>query len=122
MQWDLTGSSLGDSPKGSRSLLGAHREIIGRRSDDLPQECRRLPDWQKLGLSLSLFVEGIEKLARNTSGDHRKKTIRLTARMLEATGLAGGLVFTQRRSVVDTGVPQGGEPGSGHRPVSVEPL
>ncbi|RWW78687.1 hypothetical protein BHE74_00013076 [Ensete ventricosum] len=26
------------------------------------------------------FAEGIEKLARNTPGDHRKKTVRLTAR------------------------------------------
>ncbi|RZR96388.1 hypothetical protein BHM03_00025396 [Ensete ventricosum] len=54
MQWDLAGRSLGDSPKGSGSSLGACREIIGRRLDDLPQECRRLPDWRKLGLSLSL--------------------------------------------------------------------
>ncbi|RRT45283.1 hypothetical protein B296_00031415 [Ensete ventricosum] len=51
------------------------------------------------------FAEGIRKLVGNTSGDHRKKIERLTARMPEAAGLAGGLVFTQRRSVVDTGVP-----------------
>ncbi|RWV84006.1 hypothetical protein GW17_00054322 [Ensete ventricosum] len=56
MQWDLAGSSLGDSPKGSGNSLGACREITGRRPDDLPQECRRLPDWRKLGLSLSLWV------------------------------------------------------------------
>ncbi|RRT32906.1 hypothetical protein B296_00049206 [Ensete ventricosum] len=37
-------SSLGDSPKGSGSSLGARREITGRRLDDLPQECRRLPN------------------------------------------------------------------------------
>ncbi|RWW22267.1 hypothetical protein GW17_00013544 [Ensete ventricosum] len=54
MQWDLNGSSLGDSPKRSGNSLGACREITRRRPDDLPQECRRLPDWQKLGLSLSL--------------------------------------------------------------------
>ncbi|RZS24381.1 hypothetical protein BHM03_00057444 [Ensete ventricosum] len=36
--------SLGDSPKGSESSLGVRREITGRRPDDLPQECRRLPD------------------------------------------------------------------------------
>ncbi|RZR83251.1 hypothetical protein BHM03_00009832 [Ensete ventricosum] len=41
MQWDLAGSSLGHSPKGSESLLGARREITGRRPDDLLQECRR---------------------------------------------------------------------------------
>ncbi|RRT65981.1 hypothetical protein B296_00012670 [Ensete ventricosum] len=45
MQWDLTGSSLGDSPKRSGNSLGACREITRRRPDDLPQECRRLPDW-----------------------------------------------------------------------------
>ncbi|RWW69296.1 hypothetical protein BHE74_00023120 [Ensete ventricosum] len=55
MQWDLAGSSLGDSPKGLGSSLGVCREIIGRRPDDLPQEWRRLPDWRKLGLSLSLW-------------------------------------------------------------------
>ncbi|RWV80911.1 hypothetical protein GW17_00057736 [Ensete ventricosum] len=49
MQWDLAGSSLGDPSKGSGSSLGARREITGRRPDDLPQECRRLPDWRKLG-------------------------------------------------------------------------
>ncbi|RZR91227.1 hypothetical protein BHM03_00019309 [Ensete ventricosum] len=66
MQWDLTGSSLGDLPK------------------------------------------GIRKLAGNTSGDRRKKTERLTARMSEAVGLAGGSVFTQIRSIMDAGVPQEG--------------
>ncbi|RWV79336.1 hypothetical protein GW17_00059546 [Ensete ventricosum] len=55
MRWDLAESSLGDSPKGSGSSLGARWEIIGRRLDDLAQECRRLPDWWKLGLSLSLW-------------------------------------------------------------------
>ncbi|RRT42107.1 hypothetical protein B296_00036162 [Ensete ventricosum] len=52
------------------------------------------------------FAEGIENFTGNISEDHQKKTRRLTARMPEATGLAGGLVFTQRRSVVDAGVPQ----------------
>ncbi|RRT46575.1 hypothetical protein B296_00008077 [Ensete ventricosum] len=33
------------------------------------------------------FVEGIGKLVKSTSGDHRKKTKRLTARMSEVTGL-----------------------------------
>ncbi|RWV84451.1 hypothetical protein GW17_00053834 [Ensete ventricosum] len=66
-------------------------------------------------------VRRIGKLARNTLGDHRTKTVRLTARMPEATGLVGGLVFTQRRSVVDTGVPQGGL-GSGRKPVGADPL
>ncbi|RRT73084.1 hypothetical protein B296_00017727 [Ensete ventricosum] len=55
MHWDLVGSSLGDSPKGSGSSLGARQKITRRRPDNLPQECWRLPDWQKLGLSLSLW-------------------------------------------------------------------
>ncbi|RRT50605.1 hypothetical protein B296_00020356 [Ensete ventricosum] len=38
-------SSLGDSPKGSRSSLGTRREIARRSPKDLPQECRRLLDW-----------------------------------------------------------------------------
>ncbi|RZS25176.1 hypothetical protein BHM03_00058338 [Ensete ventricosum] len=33
-----------------------------------------------------------------------------------------GLVFTQRRSVVDMDVPQGGGLGSGRKPVGAEPL
>ncbi|RWW74845.1 hypothetical protein BHE74_00017189 [Ensete ventricosum] len=68
------------------------------------------------------FAEGIRKLAGNTSGDHRKKTGRLTTRMSEAIGLAGGLVFTQRRSVVDIGVLQEGGLGSGRRPLAAKPL
>ncbi|RZS28915.1 hypothetical protein BHM03_00062569 [Ensete ventricosum] len=55
MQWDIAGSSLGDSPKGSGSSLGARPKITGRRPYDLPQECWRLPDWWKLGISLSLW-------------------------------------------------------------------
>ncbi|RWV92886.1 hypothetical protein GW17_00044696 [Ensete ventricosum] len=54
-RWDLTGSSLGDSLKGSGSSLRARREITRRRPNDLSQECRRIPDWRKLGLSLSLW-------------------------------------------------------------------
>ncbi|RZR74192.1 hypothetical protein BHM03_00033385 [Ensete ventricosum] len=44
------------------------------------------------GISLEFarrFIEGIRKLVGNMSGDHRKKTIELIARMQEATGLAG---------------------------------
>ncbi|RWW30956.1 hypothetical protein BHE74_00052329 [Ensete ventricosum] len=37
------------------------------------------------------FTEGIEKLVGITLVDHRKKTRRLTVRMLEATGLVGWL-------------------------------
>ncbi|RWV83591.1 hypothetical protein GW17_00054775 [Ensete ventricosum] len=35
------------------------------------------------------FTEGIRKLARNMQGDHRKKTKKLTAKILEAVVLAG---------------------------------
>ncbi|RWV95558.1 hypothetical protein GW17_00041807 [Ensete ventricosum] len=40
--------------EGIRKLARARNEITERRSDDLPQECQRLPDLRKLGLSLSL--------------------------------------------------------------------
>ncbi|RRT55346.1 hypothetical protein B296_00022974 [Ensete ventricosum] len=67
------------------------------------------------------FAEGIGKLVGNTSGDRRKKTRRLVARMSEAVELAGlkckGLVFTQRRSVVDVDVPREGGLRSGRRPL-----
>ncbi|RWV95487.1 hypothetical protein BHE74_00011369 [Ensete ventricosum] len=49
-------SSLGDSPKGSGSSLGTRRKISRRRPKDLPQECRRLPDWRELGLSLACWL------------------------------------------------------------------
>ncbi|RZS25844.1 hypothetical protein BHM03_00059110 [Ensete ventricosum] len=39
------------------------------------------------------FAEGIGKLVGNTLGDHRKKTIGLTARMPEAVGLGGTLTI-----------------------------
>ncbi|RWW81582.1 hypothetical protein BHE74_00010008 [Ensete ventricosum] len=68
------------------------------------------------------FTEGIGKLTADTSGDRQKKTKRLVIRMSEAVGLAGGLVFTQRRLVVDAGVPQGEGLESGHKPISAEPL
>ncbi|RRT32139.1 hypothetical protein B296_00053015 [Ensete ventricosum] len=35
MRWDLTGSSLGDSPKGSGSSLGTRREIAGKKTRGL---------------------------------------------------------------------------------------
>ncbi|RRT34391.1 hypothetical protein B296_00038742 [Ensete ventricosum] len=56
---------------GPRSSLG-----IGLGSDDVVG-----PRWE--------FAEGIGKLARNMSGDHRKKTGRLTERISKAAKLAG---------------------------------
>ncbi|RRT67196.1 hypothetical protein B296_00006463, partial [Ensete ventricosum] len=66
------------------------------------------------------FAKRIGKLTRNMRGDHWKMTVILTARMPEAAILAGGLVFTQRRSVVDADVPQGGGLGSECRSVSAK--
>ncbi|RWV92399.1 hypothetical protein GW17_00045229 [Ensete ventricosum] len=40
-------SSLGDSPKGSRSSLEIRREIAGRIPKDSLQECQRMPDWRE---------------------------------------------------------------------------
>ncbi|RRT31869.1 hypothetical protein B296_00038929 [Ensete ventricosum] len=62
------------------------------------------------------FAEDIEKIAKNTLGDRQRRTVRLVARNI------GGLVFTQRRSIVDVDVPQGGRLGSGRKPVGAEPL
>ncbi|RWW24681.1 hypothetical protein GW17_00011014 [Ensete ventricosum] len=41
-------SSLGDSSKGSGNSLGTRWEIVGRRPENSPQECRRLPDWRDI--------------------------------------------------------------------------
>ncbi|RWV93556.1 hypothetical protein GW17_00043981 [Ensete ventricosum] len=59
-------SSLGIGP-GSDDTVGHRREFARR------------------------FAKGIGKLARNTLGDRRKKTGRLTARMSEAARLVGVL-------------------------------
>ncbi|RRT31308.1 hypothetical protein B296_00050139, partial [Ensete ventricosum] len=39
-------SSLGDSSKGLERSLGTCPEIAERKSEDSPQECQRLSDWQ----------------------------------------------------------------------------
>ncbi|RRT45167.1 hypothetical protein B296_00047973 [Ensete ventricosum] len=62
----------GDGPRSSLSI----RPRFGRCSGISLEFARR-------------FVEGIEKLAGNMSGDCQKKTIGLAIRMLEAVGLAG---------------------------------
>ncbi|RWV81975.1 hypothetical protein GW17_00056563 [Ensete ventricosum] len=93
---------------GPRLSLG-----IGPGSDDVMG-----PHWE----FARKFTEGIEKLTGNTLRDHWKKTERLIVRMREVIRLAGGLVFTQRRLALDTGVPQEGGLGSGRRPNGVEPL
>ncbi|RWW14611.1 hypothetical protein GW17_00021605 [Ensete ventricosum] len=56
------------------------------------------------------FTEGIGKLARNTLGDHRKKTIGLAARMLEDTRLDWkGTTFAK----ISTGKPSVSDCSSG---------
>ncbi|RZS16071.1 hypothetical protein BHM03_00048012 [Ensete ventricosum] len=47
------------------------------------------------------FTERIWNLAGNTPGDHQKKTGRLTARMPEATRLAGLTIGKLLRSVAE---------------------
>ncbi|RWV82083.1 hypothetical protein GW17_00056447 [Ensete ventricosum] len=42
MRWDLTRSSLGDSPKESGSSLGMRREIVGKKIGGL---AARLPEY-----------------------------------------------------------------------------
>ncbi|RZS03979.1 hypothetical protein BHM03_00034244 [Ensete ventricosum] len=57
MQWDLTRSSLGDSPKGSGSSLGTRREIAERRPEDSSQECRRLLDWREINYDFEKAIQ-----------------------------------------------------------------
>ncbi|RZR99154.1 hypothetical protein BHM03_00028644 [Ensete ventricosum] len=78
---DVVGNSLG----------------VGR---ELTKGIKSLPGWRK-GVR-----QKKTKTHRKIVGGSRKACReRLAVRMLEAVGLAGGLVFTQRRSVVDAGVP-----------------
>ncbi|RRT79919.1 hypothetical protein B296_00006134 [Ensete ventricosum] len=98
-----------------------HNGLVGTR---FTKDCPRLIS---IGLAETRefarrFAEGIRKLVGNTLGDYRKKTIRLTSRMLAVVGLAGGLVFIQRRLIVDAGVPHRGGLGSGRMSIVVEPL
>ncbi|RWV92814.1 hypothetical protein GW17_00044776 [Ensete ventricosum] len=100
---DAVGNSLGvgrELTKGIKSLPGWRKGVRQKKTKTR---------WKIVGGSRKAcrerFTEGIGKLAGNTPGDRQKKIRRLAVRMLEAVGLAGGLVFTQRRSVVDAGVP-----------------
>ncbi|RRT64967.1 hypothetical protein B296_00021408 [Ensete ventricosum] len=60
-----------DGPRSSLGIKSSSDDAVGSR-----HECARR------------FTEGIVKLAENMPGDRWKKTKKLTARMLEATGLA----------------------------------
>ncbi|RZR93274.1 hypothetical protein BHM03_00021738 [Ensete ventricosum] len=72
----MTGAMELQPDDGLRTSLSI-RPGFGRCSGISPEFARR-------------FAEGIGKLVVNMSGDCRKNTIGLTARMSEATRLAGG--------------------------------
>ncbi|RWW46705.1 hypothetical protein BHE74_00047350, partial [Ensete ventricosum] len=83
---------VGSSPRISGVCQDGAREFARRR----PRLAGRLSGVaEKLAGRLTMtgaterFAEGIGKLTVNTSGDRRKKTGRLAARMSEAAGLAG---------------------------------
>ncbi|RWV79824.1 hypothetical protein GW17_00058985 [Ensete ventricosum] len=102
----MTGAMKLQPDDGPRSSLSI-RSGFGGCSGISPKFARR-------------FAKGIGKLAENMPRDRRKKTERLTIIMSEAARLPGGLVFTQRRSVVDAGVPQEGGLGSGRRLLALD--
>ncbi|RWV78704.1 hypothetical protein GW17_00060278 [Ensete ventricosum] len=125
---ECVGSSLrvsGVCQDGAREFAGRRPRLTGRLSGVAE---KLVGSWEGLEVDVSgqgldnaegarwefarRFVEGIEKLTRNTPGDRRRKIMRLVI----------GLIFTRRRSIVDIGVPQGGGLRSGRRPVSAKPL
>ncbi|RZS13870.1 hypothetical protein BHM03_00045500 [Ensete ventricosum] len=99
MQWDLAGSSLGDSPKESGSLLGTRREIAGKKTGGLTVRLSKVARvygnrdstedyrgsrkaYRDLGIGPSSndevgsrwkFAEGIGKLTGNMKGDRWEK-------------------------------------------------
>ncbi|RWV96077.1 hypothetical protein GW17_00041241 [Ensete ventricosum] len=98
----------------ARRLSGVAEKLIGRltmtgamelQPDDGPRSSLSIGSGFRRYSGISpkfarKFIEGIRKLAGNTPGDRWKKTIGLAARISEFVGLVGGLVFTERRSVV----------------------
>ncbi|RRT70512.1 hypothetical protein B296_00000782 [Ensete ventricosum] len=100
---------VGSSPKvsgvcqdGTREFARRRPRLVERLSGVAEKVARNNRPRSSLGIRPGLddavgprrefavrFTEGIEKLARNTSGDRRKKTIRPTVRIPEAAGLAG---------------------------------
>ncbi|RZR70899.1 hypothetical protein BHM03_00002141 [Ensete ventricosum] len=59
-----------------------------RHSEDEKRNQKEVENLTLMSINNEEFAKGIGKLARNTPGDRRKKTVRLTARMPEAAGLA----------------------------------
>ncbi|RRT55170.1 hypothetical protein B296_00016278 [Ensete ventricosum] len=98
--------------------VGSSLRVSGASQDGTREFVRRL-----LGLAERLEISRRDQEARwEYVGRSSKEDQKTHPKMLETAGLAGGLVFTQRRSVVDTDVPQGGGLESGHRPAGAKPL
>ncbi|RRT64485.1 hypothetical protein B296_00010378 [Ensete ventricosum] len=110
--------------EGIGSLLGWRKRVRSKKIETrqkIIRGSRKTYRERCSGISLKFarrFAERIGKLAGNMSGDCWKKSIDLTTRMSEAAELVGGLVFTQRRSVVDAGVPQEGGLRNRRRPLA----
>ncbi|RRT43592.1 hypothetical protein B296_00030738 [Ensete ventricosum] len=96
MQWELAGSSLGVRQRNQEGCW----EHAGRSPKEDCKTHRKITGGCRIAWSLDdavepyrefarRFIKGIGKLAGNIPGDRRKKTIGLTARMPETTGLGG---------------------------------
>ncbi|RZS03483.1 hypothetical protein BHM03_00033668, partial [Ensete ventricosum] len=82
---------------GTREFAGRRPILVGRFSG-VAEKLSRSSD-NDVGARRE-FAGGIRKLAGNTSGDHRRKTVRLTVRMPEAVGLAGLITFSKILAVI----------------------
>ncbi|RRT50192.1 hypothetical protein B296_00004061 [Ensete ventricosum] len=68
---------------------GSRRLRRGDDDDDRKGKAARVKGLDDIVGPHREFAEGIGMLARNTSGNHRKKTVRLVVRTLEAARLMG---------------------------------
>ncbi|RWW39489.1 hypothetical protein BHE74_00055184, partial [Ensete ventricosum] len=95
---DAVGNSLGvhwELTEGIVSLLGWHKGVSQKKTEThwkivegSRKACRER--YSRISSKFARrFVEGIEKLTENMSGDRWKKTGRLATRILDAAGLAG---------------------------------
>ncbi|RZR90884.1 hypothetical protein BHM03_00018897 [Ensete ventricosum] len=100
---------IGSSPRVSGVYQDGAREFAGRR----PRLVERLSGVAKKLAGSSNdevgahreFAEGIGKLARNMPRDHRRKTVRLTARMAKAADWWDYWQLDHLRPVVEPPVP-----------------
>ncbi|RWW43427.1 hypothetical protein BHE74_00050913 [Ensete ventricosum] len=84
---DAVGNSLGvhrELVEGIGSLSGWHKRVHQKKT-----ETRLKIIWDSRKACRERFTQGSGKLAGNMSGDYRKKTIGLTARIPEAAELVG---------------------------------